>query len=242
MAGGNELIIYTDGACVPNPGRGGWGVVILQPAGELRKLSGSAQEQTTSNRMEMTAVLMAVREISSSDVPVVIRSDSELVIKTLLGEYRQHKNRDIWTEIDRERSRLPLRSIRFEWVKGHADDPYNAMADELANTAAGSPTGDDAEPAHHRPVEKGLKCNECRQPMKPFEPHAAAQAIGQQWFRCDRCKRSAYKDARGAHYIPVKLSTGSGDDPADNPLAITAPLDPALKGPTIWRRKFRRPK
>jgi ribonuclease HI len=72
MAGGNELIIYTDGARVPNPGRGGWGVVILQPAGELRKLSGSAQERTTSNRMEMTAVLMALRDISSSDVPVVI--------------------------------------------------------------------------------------------------------------------------------------------------------------------------
>jgi ribonuclease HI len=114
MTGGNELLIYTDGACVPNPGRGGWGVVILQPAGDLRKLSGSAQEQTTSSRMEMTAVLMALREISSPGVPVVIRSDSEFVIKTLRGEYRQGKNRDIWTEINRERSRLRLRSIRFE--------------------------------------------------------------------------------------------------------------------------------
>src|SRR5260370_29281804 len=117
MAGGNELIIYTDGACIPNPGRGGWGVVILRPTGELRKLSGSAKEQTTSSRMEMTAVLMALREISSSGAPVVLRNDSEFVVKTLRGEYHQGKNRDIWTEINRERSRLRCRSIRFEWVK-----------------------------------------------------------------------------------------------------------------------------
>jgi ribonuclease HI len=69
MAGGSELVIYTDGACIPNPGRGGWGVVILQPSGELRKFNGSAQEKTTSSRMEMTAVLMALRKLSPSGVP-----------------------------------------------------------------------------------------------------------------------------------------------------------------------------
>jgi ribonuclease HI len=141
MAGGNESLIYTDGACIPNPGRGGWGVVILQPSGELRKLSDSAKEQTTSSRMEMTAVLMALRELSPSGVPVIIRIDSEFVVLTLNGKYRQKKNKDLWTEINRERSRLQSRSIRYEWVKGHADDPYNAMADELANTAAGSRSG-----------------------------------------------------------------------------------------------------
>jgi ribonuclease HI len=242
MDGGNELLIYTDGACIPNPGRGGWGVVILQPSGELRKFSGSAQEKTTSSRMEMTAVLMALRKLSASGVPVTIRIDSEFVVLTLHGKYRQKKNKDLWIEINRERSRLLSRLIHFEWVKGHADDPHNAMADELANTAAGSRAGGYAEPAHLAQVKKGLKCNECSEPMRPFEPHAAARAVGQQWFRCDQCKRSAFKDARGAHYIPVKISAGPGRDPADNPLAITAPLDPALRGPTNWRRKFRRPK
>jgi len=112
--------------------------VIVQPIGELRKLSGSAQEQTTSSRMEMTAVLMALRKLFPSGVPVVIRIDSEFVVLTLHGKYRQKKNKDLWTEINQERSRLLSRTIHFEWVKGHADDPYNAMADELANTAAGS--------------------------------------------------------------------------------------------------------
>jgi ribonuclease HI len=56
------------------------------------------------------------------------------------------KNKDLWIEINRERSRLLSRLIHFEWVKGHADDPYNEMADELANTAAGSSTGHGAKP------------------------------------------------------------------------------------------------
>jgi len=236
MIGGNELVVYTDGACVPNPGRGGWGVVLLQPPGEMRKLGGGAQEQTTSSRMEMTAVLMALREVSSSGVPVVLRSDSEFVIKTLLGKYRRHKNQDLWAQIDQERSRLRSRSIRFEWVKGHADDSYNAMADELANTAAGCSTGNRADTAHDRPVEKGLKCNRCRQPMKPFEPLAPLRATGQRWFRCDHCKQSAFKDEKGAHYVPaVKISAGPRRDPAGSPLAITAPIDGP--GPTSWRRK-----
>jgi hypothetical protein len=99
------------------------------------------------------------------------------VIKTLLGKYRQHKNRDIWTQIDRERSRLRLRSIRFEWVKGHADDPYNAMADELANTAAGSPTGDDAEPAHHRPVPEIVEATAARDQPPELTAEALAERI-----------------------------------------------------------------
>jgi ribonuclease HI len=239
MIGGKELVVYTDGACVPNPGRGGWGIVILRPPGEMRKLSGSAQEQTTSSRMEMTAVLMALREISSSGVPVVVRSDSEFVVKTLLGKYRRHKNQDLWAQIDQERSRLRARSIRFEWVKGHADDSYNAMADKLANTAAGCPTGDRVDTAHDRPVEKGLKCNRCRQPMEPFEPHTPPRATGQRWFRCEHCKQSAFKDEKGAHYVPaVKISAGPRPDPAESPLAITAPVDGPE--PTTWRRKPRR--
>jgi ribonuclease HI len=140
MAGGSELIIYTDGACIPNPGRGGWGIIVVQPTGELHKFSGNAEEKTTSSRMEMTAVLMALRKLSTSGVPVVIRIDSEFVVRTLNGEYRQRKNKDLWTEINRELSRLQTRSIRYEWVKGHADDPYNAMADELANAAASNGT------------------------------------------------------------------------------------------------------
>jgi len=114
MTSRNEIIIYTDGACVPNPGRGGWGVVVLQSPGELRKFSGSAPELTTSSRMEMTAVLMALRKLAPSGVPVTIRIDSEFVVLTLRGKYRQKKNKDLWMEINRERTRLLSRLIHFE--------------------------------------------------------------------------------------------------------------------------------
>jgi len=140
MAGERELLIYTDCACIPNPGRGGWGVVMIHPTNGLRKLSGS-HDQTTSSRMEMTGVLMALSELDSSGIPVVLRIDSEFVVLTLNGRYRQGKNKDLWAEINRERSRLQTRPIRYEWVKGHAGDPYNDMADELANTEAGCSKG-----------------------------------------------------------------------------------------------------
>ena len=253
MIDSTELLVYTDGACFPNPGHGGWGVVMIQPAGELRKLSGSA-EQTTSNRMEMTAVLMALRELSSSGVPVVVRSDSELVIKTLLGKYGRHRNRELWTQIDRERSRLRLRSIRFEWVKGHAGERYNEMADRLANDAAGiseSPprpnsrepsdpsSGSDRRGDRRTQTRQGLHCNICRRPMRPIEPHDPSRATGQAWFRCDRCGQSGYKDRHGAHYLPA-LKLTAGESPKPGRYAITAPVD--APRPSSWQRKFRRPK
>jgi ribonuclease HI len=95
MALGSGLLIYTDGACIPNPGRGGWGVVIVHATRGLHKLSGSGQEQTTSSRMEMTAVHMALRKLSPTGDSVVMRIDSECVVKTLNGQYKQKKNKDL---------------------------------------------------------------------------------------------------------------------------------------------------
>jgi ribonuclease HI len=130
----SAILIYTDGACFPNPGRGGWGVRIVHSDGTRDELQGSASGSTTSSRMEMTAVLMGLRAVTEADRPVIVRSDSQFVIRTLCGRYRRHKNFDLWKDTDREVARFSR--IRFEWVRGHAGDVHNEAADKLANAGA----------------------------------------------------------------------------------------------------------
>lgn len=226
------MVVYTDGACVPNPGKGGWGAVIVQPDGTIRKISGGSSGQTTNNRMEMTAVLMGLRELRDADHQVIVRSDSELVIKTLKGAYRRRENLDLWRQIDHELARF--RSISFEWVRGHDGNHYNEMADRLANQAIASPVKGSGS------KHDGLKCHQCRRPMRHFSTRPSRNTNGEEhWYRCDQCSISAYKDRRGAHYLPRSFAGGT-DDAAD-PFAITAPIDPALRRhPVTWRMKTRR--
>jgi ribonuclease HI len=191
------VLVYTDGACDPNPGKGGWGAVIIRPDETIRKISGSERKETTNNRMEMTAVLMALRELLPVDGPVVVRSDSELLVKTLKRQYGRKANLDLWRELDREVARFP--AISFEWVRGHAGDRYNEMADQLANRAMRSSSD---RPANSLSSNKlGMKCNKCRLPMRPFAGPDPKRE-GPQWFRCNRCRISGYKDHSGAHYLP----------------------------------------
>jgi ribonuclease HI len=135
----SAILIYTDGACFPNPGRGGWGVRIVHSDGTRDELQGSASGSTTSSRMEMTAVLMGLRAVTEADRPVIVRSDSQFVIRTLCGRYRRHKNFDLWKDTDREVARFSR--IRFEWVRGHAGDVHNEAADKLANAGAARKLG-----------------------------------------------------------------------------------------------------
>jgi hypothetical protein len=89
-----------------------------------------------------------------------------------------------------------------------------------------------------------LRCHTCRQPMR-----LTRETAQQLWFRCDACKRNAYKDDKGAHYLKDKARprkpqrrTKPLPERYGDPYAITAPMDPALdRKPSGWRRKFRRP-
>jgi ribonuclease HI len=173
----SAILIYTDGACSPNPGRGGWGARIVYSDGTRDELQGSASGWTTSSRMEMTAVLMGLRAVTEADRPVIVRSDSQFVIRTLLGRYRRHKNFDLWKDIDREVARF--RRIRFEWVRGHAGDVHNEAADKLANAGAAQapyqnsappapPTQSTVRKARLNP-ERGrsrLRCSQCNSPVR----------------------------------------------------------------------------
>ena len=121
-----RIVIYTDGACLGNPGPGGWGAVIFEN-GEKKQLQGS-EENTTNNRMEIMAVIEALRTIPRN-ADVKIFSDSTYVINTMTKNWKRKKNQDLWPLLDNE---VGPRNVEWEWVKGHSGDRFNEEADQLA--------------------------------------------------------------------------------------------------------------
>jgi len=140
--------VYTDGGCDINPGgNGGYGVVIIDPMGEITELNGGFK-CTTNNRMEMMAVLVACRNLPES-AKAALYSDSQYVIKTLNGEWQKKTNVDLWHEIDKA---CRGKDIAFQWIRGHSNNPFNERCDELArdgymNKAEESDTGYMGPPA-----------------------------------------------------------------------------------------------
>ncbi len=144
-----QVTIYTDGASKGNPGRGGYGVVLLAPAGEgrpphRRELS-EGFRLTTNNRMELLAVIAGLETLKGDGHRVTVYSDSRYVVdavekKWIFGwerkGFRGKKNPDLWARFLRVYRR---HSVHFVWVKGHADNPENNRCDALAVAAAESP-------------------------------------------------------------------------------------------------------
>jgi ribonuclease HI len=139
----NEAIIFTDGACLGNPGPGGYAAVITI-AGEEQIIVGR-DPTTTNNKMEMTAAIKALEAVSK-DLPIVIHSDSQYVIKGATEWLRGWKakgwrkadgkpvmNQDLWMQMD---ALMVGRKITWKWVKGHAGHPENERVDQLANWEA----------------------------------------------------------------------------------------------------------
>lgn len=135
-----RIEIFTDGACRGNPGPGGWGV-ILRCNGKEKELCGGEGE-TTNNRMEMTAVIMALSRLKEAS-EVSITTDSKYVIQGvtewLEGWKKRNwrtagkkpvKNQDLWEALDQL---LGQHQIEWHWVKGHSGHLENERADELAN-------------------------------------------------------------------------------------------------------------
>jgi len=130
--GARKYVIYADGACLGNPGPGGWGVVIAEPADKYRELSGGPYPGTTNNKMEITAAIEGLRDVEAG-AEVIVRSDSDYVVKTMTLGWKRNANQELWRELDRE---VASRKVRFEWVRGHAGDKNNERADKLAASAA----------------------------------------------------------------------------------------------------------
>ena len=134
------VTIYTDGACSGNPGPGGWGAILMYGP-HSRELSGGAAE-TTNNRMELTAVIQALSLLKEPCI-VDLWSDSKYVIDGMekgwakgwkargwkKADKKPALNPDLW---DRLLALTAVHSIRYHWVKGHAENAYNNRCDELA--------------------------------------------------------------------------------------------------------------
>ena len=124
--------IYTDGSCLKNPGGpGGYAAVIFREGEMIEELSGG-DAVTTSNRMEIMAVIVGLRAVREPSV-ITLYSDSQYLIKTLTLGWKQMKNADLWARLDQ--AAQPHR-VSWQWIRGHNGNPGNVRADALANQAA----------------------------------------------------------------------------------------------------------
>lgn len=137
-----KIIIYTDGACSGNPGKGGWGAILMINQ-HFKEISGS-QNHTTNNQMELKAVIEALKIIKKSYL-IEIYTDSKYVMdgitkwinswqknNWLTADKKPVKNIDLWKELA---SLTKNHQISWHWVRGHSGNKYNEMVDKLARGA-----------------------------------------------------------------------------------------------------------
>jgi ribonuclease HI len=138
------VTLYTDGACSGNPGPGGWGA-ILEFQGTEKELSGG-ENSTTNNRMELTAVIQGLSALKEPCI-VELYSDSKYVIDGLSKGWAASWRKNGWKKSDKKPALNPdlwekllelteIHSLRYHWVKGHADNPKNNRCDQMAVAAA----------------------------------------------------------------------------------------------------------
>jgi len=137
-----NIEIYTDGACSGNPGPGGWGAVLRY--GKHEKEIFGSHPQTTNNRMELQAVIEALKSLTQ-DSKVHVYTDSRYVHDGMTLWIKQWKrkgwktadkkpvrNQDLWEDLDTE---VQKHDVVWHWVKGHSNHPENDRADLLARNA-----------------------------------------------------------------------------------------------------------
>lgn len=137
------VVIYTDGSSRGNPGKGGFGVVLL--CGKHRKEISQGFLHTTNNRMELLSVIAGLEALKITGSEVTIISDSKYVVESVekgwvfqWGKkgFKKKKNADLWMRFLKI---YPRHRVKFKWVKGHAGNLENERCDVLAvNAAEGS--------------------------------------------------------------------------------------------------------
>ena len=135
------ITLYTDGACSGNPGQGGYGLVLI--SGNHRKELSAAYRLTTNNRMELLSVIVGLECLKKEKTAITVYSDSKYVVDAVEKKwvfawekknFGKKKNPDLWIRF------LKLyrkHTVKFIWIKGHADNKENERCDELAVKAAG---------------------------------------------------------------------------------------------------------
>lgn len=143
MAAGPEITIYTDGAARGNPGPGGYGIVLL--SGKHRKELSQGYRNTTNNRMELMAVIVALEALKIPGSNVTVYSDSKYVVDAVekrwvfnwvAKRFKGKKNSDLWLRFLKVYEK---HNVKFEWIKGHANILLNERCDQLAVEASMQP-------------------------------------------------------------------------------------------------------
>lgn len=145
----DHTILCTDGSCLGNPGKGGWGFVVTDTAGHVLERRSGARRSTTNNQMELQAIAEGLELVAGQCARITIRSDSRYACDAFNKHWLENwhrngwltyskqpvKNQDLWQRIE-----LAIAQhdgpVEFRWVKGHAGHPGNELADQLANQAA----------------------------------------------------------------------------------------------------------
>ncbi|TMI87462.1 MAG: ribonuclease HI, partial [Bacteroidetes bacterium] len=141
MSQAQSIQMYTDGAARGNPGPGGYGVILM--SGSHRKELSQGYRKTTNNRMELMAVIAGLEAIKKKGMNITVYTDSQYIAKAINEGWLKNwiatqfkggkKNKDLWMQFQELAQEY---HIKFVWVKGHADNPFNNRCDELATTAA----------------------------------------------------------------------------------------------------------
>ena len=133
-----DVVIYTDGSSRGNPGPGGYGIILEDCNSGFIKEYAKGFKLTTNNRMELLAVIDALKKLKKEPLKIIIYTDSKYVINPIEKKwldnwkktgFKNKKNVDLWLEF------LPLQekhNIQFKWIKGHSDHPQNERCDNLA--------------------------------------------------------------------------------------------------------------
>ena len=149
---GDTIIIYTDGACTGNPGKGGYGAVIID--GDRREELSDGYKLTTNNRMEMMGAIAALESLPSNS-QVKLHTDSKYIVDAVVKGWAKKWQKNGWKRNSKEMAKNPdlwqeildlckIHDVEFAWVKGHSGIPENERCDRLAVDAAhGSNLQDD---------------------------------------------------------------------------------------------------
>ena len=140
-----QVHIYTDGAARGNPGPGGYGIVMEWVGKPYRKEFSQGFKHTTNNRMELLAVIEALRKLKNPNTQVLVFTDSKYVVDSVQKEwvfnwekkgFKEKKNPDLWIQFLKEYRK---HQVQFKWIRGHNNHVQNERCDVLAVEASKAP-------------------------------------------------------------------------------------------------------
>lgn len=217
-----DVSIYTDGACVGNPGTGGYGVVLI--FGNHRKELSAGYKKTTNNRMEMMGVIAGLQALKTK-CKVKIYSDSKYVVETIQkgwiknwkeNAWRNRKgekilNSDLWEKI---LQLTQVHDVEFIWVKGHDGIRENERCDKLAETAAlqvslledegYEQSREEKKQKTSKIVSEGQPCRKCSEPVIKKYPKIKIKPDQEYYFEyylfCPKCRTMYMIDEAKRYY------------------------------------------